>query len=303
MRVGVIGIGKMGENHLRTYLSLDNHCQLVGIYDNDEKKGNEVADKYKVKQFNSIENLLKSVDAVSIAVPTEFHYEIGLLCVQYNVHMLMEKPVTDSVEQAKDLLHKANRTGVKFQVGHIELFNPLISVLANELENEKIIGMDFHRMSPYDEKNRNVDVVKDLMIHDLYILEELLKDKIVESYTLGKTLENTPKHAVVITRSSEGVIAKLTASFKSKRKIRTIQILTEDAFIEVDILNNNIRIKRDTITQNIKLENNMLPLSIQLLDFINCIKLDKIPSVSGEDGIRTLKTTNEISNAIKKGIT
>lgn len=300
MKVGVIGTGNMGENHVRTYLSLHDHCQLVGIYDNDENKGHQIAKKYKVKQFKSMNNLLKSVDAVSIAVPTEFHYNIGLICIQHNVHMLMEKPITNTVVEAKDLLEKASKTEVKLQVGHIELFNPLIQVLTKELENKKVIGIDFHRMSPYDERIKNVDVVKDLMIHDLYILQELFKDKFMEYYALGKIIENTPKHAVVIAKLTEGVIAQLTASFKSKRKSRTIQILTEDAFIEADILKNEIKITQDTVTRNIMVDNYIQPLRIQLLDFINCIKLDRKPSVSGEDGIKTLRITNEISDAINK---
>ncbi len=300
MKVGVIGTGNMGENHVRTYLSLREHCQFVGIYDNDENKSHQIAKKYKVKQFKSIHDLLQSVDAVSVAVPTEFHYDIGLTCIQHNVHMLMEKPITNTVVQAKDLLHKAIKAGVKLQVGHIELFNPLIKALTKELEDKDIIGVDLHRMNPYDERVKGIDVVKDLMIHDLYILQELLQDKFLEFYALGKIIENTPKHAVVIIESSQGVIAQLTASFKSKRKIRTIQILTEDAFIETDILKNEIKITRDTDIQTIKIDNDIQPLRIQLLDFINCIRFEREPFVSGKDGMKALLITNKISEAINK---
>ncbi|UFU00034.1 Gfo/Idh/MocA family oxidoreductase [Radiobacillus kanasensis] len=299
MKVGVIGTGNMGENHVRTYLSMQEHCQLIGVFDNDPEKGRQISDKYQVKQFQSLPNLLQAVDAVSIAVPTEFHYDIGLLCMDHKVHILMEKPITDTVPQAKELTLKAEEAGIKLQVGHIELFNPLINMIRKELEHEKIIGMDFHRMSPYHEKIKNVDVVKDLMIHDLYILQEILQDdELLDFYTMGKIIENTPKHASVITRSAEGVIGKLTASFKSKRKVRTIQILTENAFIEADILKNEINVTRDTITQTIQITSDEQPLEIQLTDFLNCIKSDLTPSVSGKAGIAALKTTNEISRAI-----
>ncbi|MGY0694395.1 Gfo/Idh/MocA family oxidoreductase [Virgibacillus sp. FSP13] len=310
MKVGVIGTGNMGENHVRTYLSLHDHCQLVGIYDNDEKKGHQVAERYKVKQFQSIHDLLQSVDAVSVAVPTEFHYDIGLNCIKHHVHMLMEKPITSTVAQAKDLDQKAFEAGVKLQVGHIELFNPLIQVLTKELEGESIIGIDFQRLNPYDERMKKVDVVKDLMIHDLYILHELLNDKIVKFYALGNVLENTPKHAVVITKLSQGVTAQLTASFKAKKKMRTIKILTENAFIEANILDgeiNLIRVMKEntnnypvTVTQTIRVDNTIQPLTIQLLDFINCIQFDTEPFVSGKDGMKTLMITNEISEVINK---
>ncbi|UOQ94520.1 Gfo/Idh/MocA family oxidoreductase [Halobacillus shinanisalinarum] len=309
MKVGVIGTGNMGENHVRTYLSMHDHCQLVGIFDNDEKKCHQIAKKYKVKQFQSMNELLKSVDAVSIAVPTEYHYDIGLTCIEHHVHMLMEKPITSTVAQAEDLLDKALKADVKVQVGHIELFNPLIQVLTKELENEDIIGVVFQRMSPYDERIKNVDVVKDLMIHDLYILKALLKDKITEFYALGNIIENTPKHAIAIARFSQGVTAQLTASFKSKRKVRNIQILTEDAFIEADILNREIKLTRSvledksnspvTLTENIQIDDSIQPLRIELMDFINCIKFETDPSVSGEDGMKTLMITNKISESIR----
>ncbi|WP_373894966.1 Gfo/Idh/MocA family oxidoreductase [Virgibacillus natechei] len=308
MKVGVIGTGKMGENHVRTYLSMYDHCQLVGIYDNNENKSQQIAQKYKVKQFQSIDDLLQSVDAVSIAVPTEFHYDIGLACIQQNVHMLMEKPVTSTVAQAENLLYKSREKGVKLQVGHIELFNPLIQVLTKMLRHETIVGLIFHRMSPVDERIKHVDVVKDLMIHDLYILNELVRDSVVAYYAFGKVIDNTPIHAAAITRSSQGVTAQFTASFKSRKKVRNIQILTEDAFITADILNREIKtthaVVEDTSNtpvpawQTIQIDDSLQPLSVQLLDFINCITFDREPSVSGEDGLNVLMITNEISESI-----
>ncbi|SES93124.1 Predicted dehydrogenase [Salinibacillus kushneri] len=298
MKVGVIGTGNMGENHVKTYLSMRDHCKLVGIYDRDEEKTQRIAKKYKVKKFQSLPNLLESVDAVSIAVPTELHYDIGLLCVKHHVHMLMEKPITDTLENAEHLISEASQAGVKLQVGHIELFNPLIQILSQELKNEKIIGVDFHRMSPYDEKIKDVDVVKDLMIHDLYLVRELLQDEMIDFYTLGKIIENTPKYATVIAKSSKGVIAQLTASFKSQRKIRRISILTENALIEADILAGRIILSNHYITKTIAFDNEIQPLKLQLIDFIDCIKSDKNPSVSGVDGLIALQISQEISEAI-----
>ncbi|GAB3064505.1 Gfo/Idh/MocA family oxidoreductase [Virgibacillus ainsalahensis] len=309
MNVGVIGTGNMGENHVRTYLSMQDYCQLVGIYDNDENKRDRIAKKYKVKQFQSIDDLLQSVDAVSIAVPTEFHYDIGLACIKHNVHMLMEKPITSTVDEAEDLILKARESGVKLQVGHIELFNPFIQTLIKEVKNENIIGVVFHRMSPYRERIKHVDVVKDLMIHDLYILQALLNDTIAEFFALGKVIEKTPKHAAVIARSSQGVTAQLTASFKSNRNVRNIQILTEDTFMDADILNREIKITRFIteatskiqvpVTQTIQVDDSIQPLRVQLLDFIKCITSESEPSVTGEDGIKILHITNKISETIR----
>jgi virulence factor len=308
MKVGVIGTGNMGENHVRTYLSIRDHCELVGIYDKNENKRDQIAKKYKVKPFQSVDLLLQSVDAVSIAVPVEFHYEIGLVCIENKVHMLMEKPISSTVAQAEELLAKAREAGVIMQVGHIELFNPVIQLLAQQLENEHIIGIDFQRMSPYDERIKNVDVIKDLMIHDLYILSALLNDHLEAYYALGDNNEYNPTHAVVITKSSKGVTAQLTASFKSRKKFRCIQVLTEDAFIEADILNGKITITRTftenmmkmpvPITQSIQVDQSIQPLRIQLLDFVNCVKSNATPTISGADGINALAISNKISDCI-----
>ncbi|WP_121604431.1 Gfo/Idh/MocA family protein [Virgibacillus sp. Bac332] len=300
MRVGVIGTGNMGENHIRTYSSMYHHCQLIGIYDIDETKRNEIAKKYNMKPFPSLDNLLKEVDAVSIAVPTKFHYDIGLKCIDNKVHMLLEKPMTSTVEQAKDLLYKSLKSGVILQVGHIELFNPVIQELLKVLENKKIIGIEFQRMSPYHKRIKNIDVVEDLMIHDLYILQEILKDKLMEVKALGKIIDGTIKHAVVIAKSSQETIVKLSSSFKSKNKIRTIQILTEDAFIDVNLLKKEINIRSSILTKTIKVDDSIHPLQVQLTDFINCIKVKREPSVSGNEGIKALLITNQISKEISK---
>lgn len=308
MKVGVIGTGKMGENHVRTYLSLQDDCQLVGIYDNDKNRSLEIAKKYNVKSFSSIDELLEKVDAVSIAVPTAFHYDVGLACIRKKIHMLMEKPITNTVSEAEDLIEKASIAGVKLQVGHIELFNPLIHILKKELEDECVIGISFLRLNPYDYRIKDVDVVKDLMIHDLYILAELLQDDFAEFYALGNVIDDTTKYATVIIRSSQGVLAELVASFKSKRRMRVIQILTEDKFIKADLLNNTIETTQTEVlesnempipvTNTIKLNHRLQPLSIQLSSFINCIKLDKPAFVSGEQGKKVLEITSKISEAI-----
>ncbi|WP_255770958.1 Gfo/Idh/MocA family protein [Oceanobacillus alkalisoli] len=308
MKVGVIGTGKMGEYHVKTYLALQDHCELVGIFDRDEDRCREIAKKYQVKHFLSLDELLQTVDAVSIAVPTEYHYDIGLACIRNKTHLLIEKPITSTTWQADDLIEKAKAAGVKLQVGHIELFNPLIPILKNELENEKVIGISFLRLNPYDERMKDSDVVKDLMIHDLYILDELLQQKLVEFYALGNIIGHSTKHASVILESAQGVTVELIASFKSKRKIRTIQVFTEDALIEADLLNSTITVTRTAtplspkiavpLTKTLTIDKSIQPLDFQLIAFLDCITFDKTPAVSGEQGKRALELVNKISESI-----
>ncbi|RYG74244.1 Gfo/Idh/MocA family oxidoreductase [Lentibacillus lipolyticus] len=308
MKVGVIGTGNMGENHVRTYLSMDEHCQFIGVYDDDEQKRCSIARKYNVKPFQSIDGLLESVDAVSVAVPTEIHHEVGLACIRHNVHMLMEKPLASTVKQADDLIEKAASAGVKLQTGHIELYNPFIQVLLNVLKNEKVTGIGFYRISPSGDKLADVDVVKDLMIHDIYILNELLQEDTVDYYALGKVVNQQPKHATAVTRTPQGVTAHLTASYMSGRKVRIVQILTENAYVEADILNHTITITRAFIeptsnypvplTQTIQVGDSIQPLRLQLLDFIHCIESGTAPSVPGEHGRQALMIADHITESI-----
>ncbi|MGM7719600.1 Gfo/Idh/MocA family oxidoreductase [Metabacillus sp. Hm71] len=316
MRIGVIGTGVMGENHVRAYTSLSDHCHLVGIYDVDGLKANEIAKRYQIKSFESLEELLQNVDAVSIAVPTEYHYEIGLTCIAHKVHVLMEKPITRTIAQAKDLIKKAEKAGVKLQVGHIELFNPTIEVLKKILVDEEIIAVDVHRMGPFHPRLLNLDVVEDLMIHDIYILYHLLNSKIEHFYALGRPYENTMKHAMVISKFKNGIIAQITASFKSEEKIRSLRFITKKAFIQANLLKKEISIYRsaDFVNklpkhykqQNI-IEKIIVPekdsLKMELINFINCIKNDLEPTTTGEDGLIALATINKIINHINNKYT
>ncbi|MFQ6585400.1 Gfo/Idh/MocA family protein [Priestia megaterium] len=311
MKVGVIGAGNMGENHVRAYASLVDYCQLIGLYDTNKERGNEIANRYHINQFDSLNELLEAVDIVSIAVPTEYHYEIGLACIKHGVHMLMEKPIASNVIQAKILTEKAKKAKVKLQVGHIELYNPIINLLKNILDNEEIIAVDVHRMNSYNSKLLNVDIVQDLMIHDIYILRKLLDDKIINFYAIGNHIH---KHVVVIAEFEKGIIAQLTASFKSEEKTRTIRVITEKALIRVNLLDEKIEIIRRPSTCHMKNEtdyhpekiiesidiSNKNPLKTQLIDFINCVKNDTTPLVTGEDGIKALTICSKISEFIKK---
>ncbi|EZH64684.1 hypothetical protein DH09_19340 [Bacillaceae bacterium JMAK1] len=309
MNVGVIGTGNMGENHLRTYATLRNHCTLVGVFDVDQSRCQDAASRYGTIAYNSLDALLNDVDAVSITVPTPFHYEVGMACIQKGVHVLMEKPIAATELEAIALKNAANKANITLQVGHIELFNPLIKTLRTIVKQEKILAIETHRMAPFHEQMRNIDVVHDLMIHDLYLVHALSGKHFEELHTFGITDEN-PSHASVIARSKEGIIVELTASFRSTKKVRSIIILAEDAYISADLLSNQITITRRldqltygyprTSTETIYIPSYLQPLTIELQDFLDCIKAKRTPSVSADEGIKALQLSSMISDAIKK---
>lgn len=312
LKVGVIGTGVMGENHVRVYSNLTNQCQLIGVYDQNIDRAHKIAEKYNTKSYKKLEDLLQKVDAVTIAVPTSFHYDVALLCIRHKVHMLIEKPITDNTKEGELLLSKAHKAGVIIQVGHIELFNPTIQVLKKILKNEDVIAIDIHRLSPMSNRILKENVVQDLMIHDLYILYELLDDEIQDFQAFGKTYEGFIRHAMMIAKFKKGVISQVTASFKTEDKVRTIRITTEKAFIQADLISRTILISRSTnyylnhIGTNYKQQNVIErvmvppkePLNSQLSHFIKTIKKNATPKVTGEDGLKFLKITEQISNKI-----
>ncbi|NEW04430.1 Gfo/Idh/MocA family oxidoreductase [Paenibacillus sp. SYP-B3998] len=312
MKVGVIGTGKMGENHVRVCSSLNDLCELVGVFDTDFIRASAIATKHNTKAYSRLEDLLENVDAVSIVVPTPFHYQIGLSCIQHGVHMLMEKPFTAEVAEGLDLSVRAQQAGLTLQVGHIELYNPTIIELGKIIQHQEIIAIDIHRLSPYDPRNVNVDVINDLMIHDIYILHELLKDEMVRFYSVGRIFDRTVKHAMVLAEFSKGVVAHLSASFKTEEKIRTIKVVTPKAFIQADLIDKKIIISRSTnfnmekISETYTQENiiekvnvpSKEPLRMEWIDFLDCIQKKRLPKVSGLDGVRALKIVNEISRSV-----
>jgi predicted dehydrogenase len=316
LRVGVIGAGNMGMNHLRVYSSMREECELVGVYDANPVRASEAAGLYGTTAFSRLEDLLAKVDAVSVVVPTPVHYEVGDLCLEHGVHMLMEKPITETVSQARKLIRKAERLGLRLQVGHIELFNPAIHVLKSILAGEEIISFDIHRMSPLEERNKYSDVVKDLMIHDIYMLMYLLGSHITKLYAVGRRYYDTVKHAQILLGFDNGVTAQLTASHVTEEKVRTWRVVTRKAFVQCDLLDRKVMISRsmsyylkDASTgyrhQNI-VEKVFIPagepLRLQLQSFVRSLGAGTPSGVSGQDGLLALKTADRIGHFLTPAV-
>ncbi|MGZ4163692.1 MAG: Gfo/Idh/MocA family oxidoreductase [Tumebacillaceae bacterium] len=308
----MIGTGVMGRNHVRVLASMTNMCQLVGVYDVDPIRASQVAREFGVQSFVALDDLLKQVDAVTIAVSIPEHYAIGLTCIAHKKHMLMEKPITETSTQAAELIAKAKENGVLLQVGHIELFNPAIQVLRNVMAQEEIIAVDIHRMSHLEPRMMNVDVVKDSMLHDIYVLFTIFGERVKTMYAVGRVYHDTIKHAVALLEFPSGVVAQVTASFLTEEKVRTIRVITRNAFIQADLLDKKIVITRATnfyldktpasySQQNI-IEKVVVPmqepLRAQFEHFLSCIQQNIEPAVTGDDGRNALAMAERISQAI-----
>jgi predicted dehydrogenase len=318
IRVGVIGVGNMGQHHTRI-LSLLKDVELVGVSDINVERGLEMASKYRVRFFENYLDLLPYVDAVCIAVPTRLHYQVGMDCLKAGVHSLMEKPIAASIAEAESLVNAAAEFNCIMQVGHIERFNPAFRELSKVLKTEDLMAIEAHRMSPYSTRANDVSVVLDLMIHDIDLLLELVASPVVKLTASGSRASNSAylDYVTATLGFSNGIIATLTASKVTHRKMRRIAAHCKNSLTEADFLNNEILIHRQT-TANYTTDygqvlyrqdglieqvstTNIEPLHAELEHFVNCVRGGNQPSVGGEQALKALRLASLIEQMALDG--
>ena len=318
VKVGVIGIGNMGQHHARV-LSRLKDVQLVGVSDVNIERGIETASKYQVYYFEEYQKLLKHVDAVCVAVPTRLHYSVGMACLKAGVHVLIEKPIAASIAEAESLVNAAADFNRILQVGHIERFNPAFKELHNVLKTEEVLAIEARRMSPYSQKANDVSVVLDLMIHDIDLILELANSPVAKLTASGSRGTDSPylDYVTATLGFANGIVATVTASKVTHRKIRTISAHCRNSLTEADFLNNKIEIHRQT-TENCMADygqvmyrqdgliekvytSNTEPLHAELEHFVNCVRGGDKPSVGGEQALKALRLASVIDQMALDG--
>jgi predicted dehydrogenase len=311
LRVGVIGAGMMGQRHCRIYSNL-RRTQLVGICDAKPEMGHQVAQQYDVPFYNGINDLLPHVDAVSLVTPTPFHFELAMRCLAQGVHVLVEKPITETLEQAEILTKTAEASKLIVQVGHIERFNPTYSELKNVLEALTPLAINLRRLSPYEGSNTDVDVVLDLMIHDLDLVLNLMQQVPTSVNAYGLTaFSGAIDHAVAHLTFEVGPLVTVTASRVTEQKVRSLEVTALEAYLEGDLLNKSILVHRRTIgeylTNNKYRQESIVerihvpivePLFAELQHFVQSIIENKTPRVTARDGLNALRLAHDIQTAI-----
>ncbi|NJL02590.1 MAG: Gfo/Idh/MocA family oxidoreductase [Spirulinaceae cyanobacterium SM2_1_0] len=318
IRVGVIGVGNMGQHHTRI-LSLLKDVELVGVSDINVERGLDTASKYRVRFFEDYHELLPHVDAVCIAVPTRLHHQVGIDCLQAGVHILIEKPIAASISEAESLVNAAAESDAILQVGHIERFNPAFQELSKVLRTEELLALEAHRMSPYSDRANDVSVVLDLMIHDIDLLLELAAAPVIKVTASGSRAADSGylDYVTATLGFSNGIVATLTASKVTHRKIRRIAAHCKNSLTEADFLNNEILIHRQT-TANCMTDygqvlyrqdgliekvytSNIEPLHAELEHFVGCVRGGNQPSVGGEQALKALRTASSIEQMALDG--
>jgi predicted dehydrogenase len=305
VRIGVIGVGRMGQSHCRVYSNL-RHAKFVGLCDANADLGKDVARRHEVSFFRDVDSLLENVDAVSVCTPTPNHYEIVKRCLERNIHVMVEKPFTETLEQAGALKEAASKSKGIVQVGHIEKYNPAYIELRKVLEGMDILAMNFNRLSPFQGSNVDVDVVLDLMIHDIGLVVDLFDTEPVSMDAHGfSVFTNTIDYGLAVIKYAPEILLTLTASRVTEQKIRGISVTTRDAYIEADLLHKTIEVHRRTLGDYVNQKNThkyrqeslierivvpaMEPLFLELQDFVTCVSESKTPQVTAEDGYKALR--------------
>lgn len=318
IRIGVIGVGSMGQKHTRV-LSLLKDVELVGVSDVNVERGLDTASKYRARFFEDYHELLKHVDAVCVAVPTLLHHAVGMTCLHAGVHVLIEKPIAASIAEAESLVNAAAESHCILQVGHIERFNPAFQELSKILKTEELLALEAHRMSPYSDRANDVSVVLDLMIHDIDLLLELAGAPIVKLTASGSRAADSGylDYVTATLGFANGIVATLTASKVTHRKIRRIAAHCKNSLTEADFLNNEILIHRQTTAncltdygqvlyrQDGLIEkvytSNIEPLHAELEHFVHCVRGGNQPSVGGEQALKALRLASQIEQMAMDG--
>jgi len=303
LKVGVVGVGHLGAIHSKVYSRLDN-VRFVGVCDCNLARAIEIGQKFKTASYSDYEELFDKVDAVSIAVPTSLHYNVAKDFLKHKIHVLIEKPITKTLSEADELIDIAKANGVILQVGHIERFNSAVLAIEPYLKKPKFI--ECQRLGPFHKRVKDVGVVLDLMIHDIDIVLGLMKQDVINIEAVGlSTISDYEDVANVRLMFEDGTIADITASRITKDAVRKMRIFQENSYVSLDYITQEAAIFRKTedkiVKEKIKIRKKE-PLKKELKSFIDCVKNQKRPIVSGVEGRRALQVALAIVEKIKPSI-
>jgi len=321
IKIGVIGVGHLGSLHAKMYAEIDS-ADFVGVFDIEEQKRKEAASKYKVKVFASIEELLNSADAVSIATVTTTHFKVAKQALNAGKHILIEKPITSTLSEADELIALAKQKNVLIQVGHIERFNP--AIISLESYQLKPMFIESHRLAQFKPRGTDVAVVLDLMIHDIDIILSLVNSSVARVDANGvAVVSDLPDIANARLQFQNGCVANVTASRISQKTMRKMRLFQHNAYIAIDFQQGSADVfrlgkdgegsiwstmllgqigegkkKRNIIYEQPEIKK-INALKYELESFINAVQTNSRPVVNGEDGRLALEVAQEIMNKIQ----
>jgi len=295
LKVGVVGIGVMGQAHARIYSELPN-ADLIGVMDHNPSKAEAVADRTRSRAFNSLDALLKAgVQAMSIAVPTDLHAEFAIRCIDAGCAVLVEKPITADIAEAKAIIDAARTRGVVLMVGHVERFNPAAVALKDALASERLISLHITRVGPFPPRMSKIGVVIDLAVHDIDLVRWLTGAEITELRALTRSIKAEREDVAVIQmRTASGVLSQINTNWLTPFRVRTIQATTENGYFIADLITRQVTQYGDYRPDGSYMARQLMvsgvePLRLELEHFVESVLNSRQPDVSGEEGLRNLE--------------
>ena len=320
VRCGVVGVGSLGQHHARIYAALPG-AELTGIFETSDARAAEICAKFNCRRFATLEELGAACDAVSVVVPTDKHEAVALPLLAQGCHLLIEKPICASLDEAERVLAAARAKNCLVQVGHIEHFNPVMGFLEKEIDEPRYITAE--RLAPYQPRGTEVGVVLDLMIHDIGIVLALVKSPIAKIDSVGVTvLSKSEDIANARIQFANGCVANLSASRMSTKKAREIRIFQGDAYLSLDFMNQagHLVKKSDIIAYGVKMKLGLVkagdlsaipvkeipiekgePLALELAHFVESVAKAKQPKVGAALGKSALEVAITITEQIRAG--
>lgn len=306
LRTAVIGVGYLGRFHAQKYQKLP-QSKLIAVCDANRTTADKVAAELQVTATTDYHSLLNDIDALSIVVPTQQHFTIARDCLAAGKHVLLEKPMTTTVAEAKELVALAKAKNVILQIGHLERFNPAILALENIIQQPMFI--ESARVAPFNPRGADVSVVMDLMIHDIDIILEMVNSPLTHIDAKGVAVLSKDFDIVnARLQFANGCVANVTASRAGRKSERKMRIFQRDAYISIDFQNKKLGVHRKGTGEmfpgvaNIDSEEQTFDqgdaLFTEIQSFVECITQKKHPVVSGEDGLRALDTALAITNIL-----
>ncbi|WBV61188.1 Gfo/Idh/MocA family oxidoreductase [Chryseobacterium camelliae] len=318
LKAGLVGAGHLGKIHLRLLNQSDKY-EFVGFHDKDVENGKKLEAEFGYKYFENFDELLEQIEMLDIVTPTIYHYDYALKAIEKKLHFFIEKPVTQTLQQAEEILYKCRENGIKAQVGHVERYNPAFIGAKDYIQDPMFI--EIHRLAEFNPRGTDVSVVLDLMIHDLDILLSIVKSKVKNIHASGVcVVSKTPDIANARIEFENGCVANLTTSRISMKAMRKSRFFQKDAYVSVDFLEKKAEVIRmkdapenptpfDMIIENAEGEKNQILFEYpniqpnnaildELESFADAITESKNVEVSLEDGTEALKVALEIMKLI-----
>ena len=303
MRVGVVGTGYLGRLHARILTEMP-EANVIGFVERDDAIAVGIAETLKIKRFDSVAALAREIDCAVVATPTTTHFDVARELLEAGCDVMVEKPITATVEEARRLIDIANANNRILQVGHVERYNPAITAVAPILKN--VLYIEAERLGVFVGRSLDIDVLLDLMIHDLNLVLSFLGQRVVDVRAVGVAVM-TEKVDITNVRIEfeNGAVANLTASRVSQDRVRKIRFFSREAYISVDTKEQEVkgyRLAGKTVLPIEVTVTKQEPLRAELEAFVECVRTRTRPLVSGEDGLAAVELAIRVAKAIDESL-